>query len=231
MKKIRPAIALVLPFTSLVFTAGFDYELAPVAAAELRAGRAATEITPTEKTGGVKRVLDELHAKALVLEKDDTVAAIVVLDLPVVNRPIAEGVRRLVAERTAIPAGNVMISVTHAHTGLTPGWAGGSSFPALFPPEKGKQVEEAQRYRDFLIQSTVNAVVQAFEDLQPARVSAAVGHEDSLPFNRRFLMKDGTVVFNPGMETRISSAPSDPSTHRYPRCSSRVRIESRWRRW
>lgn len=199
MKRIRPAIALALLFTCLLFTGRLDFDPAPVAAAELRVGRAATQITPTQKTGGVKQVLDELYAKALVLEKDDTAAAIVVLDLPVINRLVADGVRRLVAERTAIPAGSVMISVTHTHTGLTPGWAGDSSFPALFPPKKGKLVEEARRYREFLIQSTVNAVIQAFEDLQPARVSAAVGHEDSLPFNRRFLMKDGTVVFNPGI--------------------------------
>ena len=149
MKRIRPAIALALLFTCLLFTGRLDFDPAPVAAAELRVGRAATQITPTQKTGGVKQVLDELYAKALVLEKDDTAAAIVVLDLPVINRLVADGVRRLVAERTAIPAGSVMISVTHTHTGLTPGWAGDSSFPALFPPKKGKLVEEAWRYREF----------------------------------------------------------------------------------
>jgi len=199
MTMTRPVNALILLLTCLLLTADLGFELAPGVAAELRVGRAATTITPTEKTGGVKPVLDELFAKALVLKKDDMVAAIVVLDLPVVNRRVVEAVRRLVEERTAIPGYNVMITVTHTHTGLTPGWAGTSSFPALFPPKEGKQVEEAQRYREFLIESTANAIVQALEDLQPARVSAAVGHEDSLPFNRRFRMKDGTVVFNPGI--------------------------------
>ena len=199
MKKMRAVTPFAFLFICLLRAGGFEFDSAPVAAAELRIGRAAIPITPTEETGGVKRVWDELYAKAIVLQKDDTTAAIVVLDLPVVNRRVVEAVRQLVEQRTAIPGGNVMISVTHTHTGLTPGWAGTSSFPALFPPKEGPQVEEADRYRAFLIQATTKAVVKAFEELHPARVSAAIGHEDSLPFNRRFLMKDGTVVFNPGI--------------------------------
>jgi len=62
MKRIRPAIALALLVTCLLFIAGLDFDPAAVAAAELRVGRAATQITPTQKTGGVKRVLDELRA-------------------------------------------------------------------------------------------------------------------------------------------------------------------------
>ena len=184
------------------------------AASELQIGRAATPITPTEKTGGVKRVLDELRAKALVLRKDDTTAAIVVLDLPVVSHAVVEAIRQRVEDRTAIPAGNVMISATHTHTALTPGWAGSSSFPALVPPKEGPEVEEAQRYGELLTESATAAVVRAHKDLQPARVSAAVGREDSLPFNRRFLMKDGTVVFNPGIRNANivrPVGPADPS--------------------
>ena len=176
--------------------------------------RAVTVITPNEMTGGVKPVLDDLHAKALVLQLGDTTAAIVVLDLAVVNRPVVEAVRKLVAEHTPIPPGNVMISATHTHTSLTPGWADPSSFPALAPPTEGKQVEEAERYRAFLIEATTNSVVQAFADLQPACALAAMGHEDSLPFCRRFLMKDGTVVFNPGIgnpDIVRPVGPTDPS--------------------
>jgi hypothetical protein len=81
---------------------------------------------------------------------------------------------------------------------LTPGWAGSSSFPALRRPKECKEAEEARRHTAFLTRVVAQAVSKAHEDLRPARVSAAVGHEDTLPFNRRFLMKDGTVVFNPG---------------------------------
>lgn len=167
-------------------------------AAEFQFGRAAVVITPTAETGGVKQVLDDLHAKAVVFEKDGTAAAMVVCDLPVVNRPLVDAARSLVEANTGIPASHIMISASHTHTGLTPGWAGASSFPALFPSNQGREVEEARRYADFLTKAIAEAVANAYKDLQPVRVFAAIGQEESLPFNRRFLMKDRTVVFNPG---------------------------------
>ncbi len=168
-------------------------------AAELRFGRAAVPITPTEETGGVKPVLDPLQAKAVVLQKGGTLAAIVVLDLVVPNLAIVQGARARAAELTPIPAGHIMITTTHTHTSLVPGWAGSSSFPALSPPTEGPEFEAAERYKVFAIELIAEAIRQAHADLQPAIASAAIGHEDSLAFNRRFRMKDGTVVFNPGI--------------------------------
>lgn len=168
-------------------------------AAELRFGRAAVSITPTEQTGGVKPVLDPLQSKAVVLETGGATAAIVVLDLVVPNLAIVEGARARAAELTPIPGGHIMITATHTHTSLVPGWAGSSSFPALTPPTEGPAFEAAERYKAFAIESIAESIRRAYEDLQPATVSAAIGHEDSLAFNRRFLMKDGTVVFNPGI--------------------------------
>lgn len=170
-----------------------------LSAQDLRFGRAAVDITPTPETGGVKPVLDPIQAKAAALEKDGVSAAIVVLDLPVVNRAVVESVRAEAEVATGIPGAHIMISATHSHTGLTPGWAGASSFPSLFPAKEGRELEEAKAYTAFLVKSTVEAVRRAHEDLQTAQLSAAIGREDSLPFNRRFRMKDGTVVFNPGI--------------------------------
>jgi hypothetical protein len=43
-----------------------------------------------------------------------------------------------------------------------------------------------------------DAVKQASERLTPAQVAVAIGHEETVSFNRRFLMQDGTVQTNPG---------------------------------
>jgi hypothetical protein len=43
-----------------------------------------------------------------------------------------------------------------------------------------------------------DAVRQAESRLAPARTSAACGHEESIAFNRRYHMTDGTVGWNPG---------------------------------
>lgn len=172
---------LLISITAASFVCSLSLcAVADAGAAELHIGRSSTVITPNEQTGGVKPVLDDLHAKALVLQQGDTAAAIIALDLPVVSRDVVLAIRKRIAEHSPIPVKNIMISATHTHTGLMPGWAGNSSFPALFPPKDGPQREKADCYRRFLIETTVAAVVQAVDDLQPARVLAAVGHEDSL---------------------------------------------------
>jgi neutral ceramidase len=178
--------------------------------AEFQFGRAAVRITPTAETGGVKQVLDDLYAKAVVFEKDGTTVAMVVCDLPVMNRPVADAARRLIEAETAIPAAHVMISATHTHTGLVPAWGGSTPFPELAPVMEGKEADEARRYTRFLTQAIAEAVSQAHRDRRPARVSAAIGREDSLPFNRRFLMKDGSVVFNPGVQNPNIVRPAGP---------------------
>ncbi|MBK9168589.1 MAG: hypothetical protein IPM24_14120 [Bryobacterales bacterium] len=183
---------------------------ATLAQADFRFGRAAIPITPTAETGGVKEVLDELHAKAVVFEGDGVLAAIVICDLPVIGKPVVEEARRRIEAATGIPGAHVMIAATHTHTGLTPGWAGVSSFPALFPTAAGPEAEQAGRYREFLLRSITEAVRRAYEGRTPARVSAAIGREDSLPFNRRFRMKNGTVVFNPGVRNPEILRPVGP---------------------
>jgi len=179
------------------------------AGAELRFGRAAVKITPTAETGGVRQVLDDLYVKAAVFEGNGTVAAMAACDLPVINRPVVEAARRRIEAATGIPAGNVMISATHTHTGLVPGWAGGS-WPSLEAAKTGREAGEAGRYTAFLTESIAAAVAAAYKDRRPARVAAVTGREESLPFNRRFLMRDGTVRFNPGIRNPDIVRPVGP---------------------
>jgi neutral ceramidase len=177
---------------------------------EFRFGRAAVRITPTETTGGVKKVLDDLYVKAVVFERDGSAAAMAVCDLPVINRPIVESARNRIEKETGIPGGRIMISATHSHTGLTPGWAGptaGWEGPLL----RGKDLDGARRYTDFLSGAIAEAVKLAYSDLKPARVAAAIGREESLVFNRRFLMKDGAAQFNPGLQNPDIVRPLGPT--------------------
>ncbi len=55
-------------------------------------------------------------------------------------------------------------------------------------------------YIDALPEKMAAAIIRAHEDLGPAVVSAGIGHEASISFNRRFMMKDGTVMTNPGKD-------------------------------
>lgn len=173
----------------------------PAGAAELRAGAAAVRITPpigAPMAGyyynrGAEGTHDELHAKALVFEAGGKTAALVACDLIGVPAEVVAEARRLIAVNPGIPAGNVMISATHAHTG--PLIIGGAARSANL---EGEMLSIASRYAAELPGKIAESVRKAHAALAPARLSAAIGREEGISFNRRFFMRDGSVAWNPG---------------------------------
>jgi hypothetical protein len=172
----------------------------PTAAGELKVGAAAVVITPpvgTPMAGyynarSAEGAHDDLFAKALVMEKDGAKAALVALDLISTTRPMVEEARREIEKATGIPGGHVMISATHAHTG--PVLTTRGLRDAVF----GGTSDLARRYSAELPGKIAEAVRRADAALTPARAAAAHGFEDSIAFNRRYHMRDGTVGWNPG---------------------------------
>lgn len=169
-------------------------------AADLRVGAAQVVITPppgapmagyyyNRSAAGVH---DDLHAKALVLERDGVRLAIVACDLSAMPRAIVDAARPLITAAVGIPSSHVMISSTHTHTG-----------PVLLVEKNRYNVEGemkriGEEYARSLPSKIAAAVKLAHDRLQPARLFTARGREDSLTFNRRFYMKDGSVAWNPG---------------------------------
>ncbi|MCC6857179.1 MAG: hypothetical protein IT158_01390, partial [Bryobacterales bacterium] len=133
-----------------------------------------------------------LWAKAIVLEKDGATAALVVCDVSGLPRAVVEQARQLIARESGIEASHVMISATHSHTGPVI-LSGGSRYNL-----EGEMLRIATEYMAALPGRIAESVRLANAALKPARVSAGLGAEPSLTFNRRFHMKDGTVGWNPG---------------------------------
>jgi len=167
---------------------------------ELQVGAASVKITPplgvpmagyySERLA--EGVHDDLYAKAIVLEKDGVKAALVALDLISTQRDFIEAARQEIEQKVHIPAGHVMISATHAHTG-----------PILSGRSKrndaiGGNSPLAEAFTTSLASLIVQSVQEAHANLVPARAAVGLGHEAQLSFNRRFHMKDGTVGWNPG---------------------------------
>ncbi|MFN7922572.1 MAG: hypothetical protein U0Q16_20885 [Bryobacteraceae bacterium] len=171
----------------------------PGAAADLRVGRAAVKITPPAgiPMAGYYSVrlaegtLDDLHAKALVIELNGAKAAMVACDVVSLERDIVEQARKLAEERTGIPAAQILISATHSHTGPL-------MHKRLIAPAPPAAQKLALAYRAALPGKIADAIKAADSALGPAQASRAAGREDSISFYRRFLMKDGTVKTNPG---------------------------------
>jgi hypothetical protein len=100
--------------------------------ATLRVGAASVVITPpigTRMQSGAKDrfgegVLDDLHAKAIVLDDGRTQLALITADVLGFEAESTAAVRHLVEETTGIPGSQVMLCVSHTHSGPAILWRG-----------------------------------------------------------------------------------------------------------
>lgn len=175
--------------------------LAGVSAAQsLRLGVAETDITPPtgspmagyydnrEATG----VHDPNHAKAMVLSDGVETVAIVSCDLVGLPKEVTDKARALASQQSGLPVDHIMVTATHSHTSgviLT------NPTRYNLPP---KALALAKQYTEGLPGKIAEAIRLAKAQMQPVTLMAGVGEEDTLGFSRRYLMKDGSVGWNPG---------------------------------
>jgi neutral ceramidase len=180
--------------------------------ADLRVGTSAVKITPPTGTPmagyyyerGSQDVIDDLYAKAAVLDDGSTKVAMVVCDLISLPRDVVLEARQLIERQTGIPGAHVMMSATHTHTG--PALARGSVRDDL---DKASS-NPAKNYTSELPERIAQAVAEANGKLAAVKVSYARQSEDRLSFCRRFWMKDGTVGWNPGKRNPNIIRPVSP---------------------
>jgi len=140
---------------------------APLNAAGLRAGAAKVDIS----ADGVPSN-DPLYVKALVLQDDETTAAIITLDavaigeIGYIKNDYLGNVRGQLQTQFNIPPTNVMINASHCH---------------------GIVCDDVEA-------RTVQAVEQAVARLEPVHVGVGHGHEDRIQENRRLFLKNGKEI-------------------------------------
>jgi len=169
-------------------------------------GAFCVDITPPvgwRRAGGYREeistgVHDPLFAKALVFRQGTERAALVVCDLCSIGREISDLARRKASERTGIPSSNIVISATHTH-------GGPEYFGVLWEiwrdatiEKHGKDIHATTDYVARLVDSCAEAIAQADARIRPVTIDWGVPQLKGLAFNRRYLMKDGVTVMNPG---------------------------------
>lgn len=183
--------------------------------AETRVGVAETDITPPVSfpmAGYYYERLaagthDPLKAKAIVFVGDTDQAAIVVCDLTGVGADLTAEVRRRATLKTGIPAANIVVSATHSHT--APDY-GKDLYEYLGP----KAAASKPHYTETLINRIVEAIASAKQAAEPvAWFAGSATQSTPISFNRRFVMRDGSVrtwmnFKNP--EVVRSAGPIDP---------------------
>jgi hypothetical protein len=168
----------------------------PACQAALKGGCAKVTITPPlgiqligSKGKPSDDIIDELYAKALVLNDGNTTIAIVSADL--LYTPLEEitnPVRRIIKEKTGICEQNVLICATHTHSG-----------PEVFTRSKlgpDKEVPASkidQNYLQTLIKKIADPVLIAHKNMQEVEIGAAKGQIPEIVYNRRPKTGDGSV--------------------------------------
>jgi len=204
----------------LLFLVGLGASESLRAEGQFRVGCATAEITPPvgwRRAGGFSEVVstgihDPLYAKALVLSQEGITFALVGNDLCSVPRELTDAARRQASQKTGIPVANIIIAATHTHGG-----------PEYYGPLRDALHARAMRennrrdphepidYQALLVKRWVDLIVRAYSTRRTASLSIVVPQQRGVAFNRRFLMKDGSIGWNPGKLNPNIFRPAGPT--------------------
>ena len=155
------------------------------------AGAAKTDITPPLGTfiNGdfithyANNIHDALYSKALVLQNGQTTIAIIVVDICIMPKDFLDEVKSAIKIRAGIDPKNILISSTHTHA------AGSVEGILLGAPDLP--------YRKKLHGLIVQSVLQAKQNMRPAKIAFGVADAPEHVVCRRYYMKDGYEARNP----------------------------------
>lgn len=153
----------------------------------LQAGFAEIDITPplgTLKIGWLKRIVSEeilapLYARVAVFKSEILQVAFVQLDTLLIGWSEVVAIRRGVEGAYNFPGENIMAAATHNHAGPAVSHAG--------------EVPKDDLYAADLVTKVIAAFGTALENLQDVEVGFNHVYEWHVAYNRRVVMRDGTV--------------------------------------
>jgi len=143
---------------------------------------------------------DPLTAQALVFGLGQERLALVGCDLIGVPGELTSLVRERTQAALGLPPERLMLWGTHTHAGPT--------------MHSGGSEPRDEEYFHVLAAKLAGAVITAAADLQPCSLRVGWGREDRISYNRRYLMKDGSIRTNPGVgnpEIARVDGPRDPA--------------------
>ena len=167
-----------------------------LAAAELQAGAAVGDITPTKwpvylvgsfSERGAEKAWDPLSARALVLDDGQTRLAIVIVDSCLIPRALFDEAKQRASKLTGIRPDRMLMAATHTHSAP-------ASLHRLF-------AKASDEYLEVLKSGIVDAVKQADANREPAKIGWGQVDVSEHVHNRRWYMKPGGIVSNPFGET------------------------------
>jgi len=129
-----------------------------------------------------ERVADDIEVRALVLKQGSTYSAIVQFDLVTASPELLEAFYHETSNLKFLSRKNMIVTATHTHTAPVV-----SSRPGSHPD-----------YAPFAARKAAEALREALENMNPGELLSGLTTDPRFCFNRRYWMKSGGVVTNPG---------------------------------
>ena len=135
-----------------------------------------------------KGILDPIYLNAIAFSDDNETVVWVTADFLNIRMENCNEIRTHIAKRLGIKTKNVMVSCLHQHTSII-----------LASRTGDTSIYTDHSYIDLLIRKFCDVAEMAVNDMKEATMF--VGEQEAaekIAFIRRYLMKDGTIVTNPG---------------------------------
>ena len=129
--------------------------------------------------------LDDLEANALALSDGNETILFICADSCGFSYPVQTPYREAISKELGIPMKNIIVSATHTHTG-----------PCCYVDSGDELVDE---YIEFLGGKLLEVSKAAVADLTDAKMGYGLGKAENISFGRRYVMKDGSIKTNPGV--------------------------------
>jgi neutral ceramidase len=142
-------------------------------------------------------VLDDLFARALYVSDGAGAWVLISCDLIALDERYGRQVRERAAAALGLTPAQVMVACSHTHTGPV----------TTFTREIGQRDDA---YLDFLVRRLAGAAVMAARQARLATLLVGEGSVGGIAFNRRYRMRDGSVVTNPGIGNPDAVEPMGP---------------------
>ncbi|MDA7757813.1 hypothetical protein N8920_07920 [Opitutales bacterium] len=133
------------------------------------------------RSGKSSFVHDPLHVRAVAFEYGEGRAVICLIDAIGIGREMSDIAKSRVAEKTGWNPEDMLICATHTHTA----------------PKGGEGMPGREAYEKLKYEKLAEAIVQAIQSMEPARVGFSSEDEPSEVRNRRWFLQPGTMPPNP----------------------------------
>lgn len=142
----------------------------------------------------------DLHARSLYLNSGENDILVVSCDLLVLPKEITDYIRKEISKKAGIKFENIIIHTTHTHAGPT--------VAGIFGEDNLDKGENEK-----IVNGIISSAIEAFNSKRKGKIGIGREYLRDISFNRRYIMKDGTVEMHPHKDDPNileAEGPNDP---------------------